>query len=414
MSAHAQEDYDLDFDIPEVEKKPFEYGFNVEFKPSALFLNRDSTAYRLRYATDGKSSLTTQYNLRLQVDGSYRTGNGNIVFKTNSDIDNRFSDWSQGNYLYEGYYSWTPTPMFSLDVGKKVVKWGKGYAWNPVAFIDRPKDPDDPELSLEGYSLISADYIKSFSSSLQTTALTFVILPVTGDFNPDFAARGYVNYAGKLYLLWNDTDIDFMFLSGKSQPNRLGMDFSKNLKPNLEIHGEWARTASDIATHIDSAGNRTDYERAPNSTLLGIRYLDKNDITYIAEYYRNGFGFSHNEMRDFFDYAKKSLDSGNNADINSAKRLSEILYGGRNAMRRYLYFKMSWKEPFEILYFNPGIAAIYNVDDRSYSMTPEFIYSPKTNLTLRLRISMLRGAYGSEYGEKITGNKIEFSWKKFF
>jgi hypothetical protein len=32
-----------------------------------------------------------------------------------------------------------------LDAGKKVVKWGKGYAWNPVAFVDRPKNPEDPE-----------------------------------------------------------------------------------------------------------------------------------------------------------------------------------------------------------------------------------------------------------------------------
>jgi hypothetical protein len=30
------------------------------------------------------------------------------------------------------------------------------YAWNPVAFIDRLKDPYDPELNLEGPILASA------------------------------------------------------------------------------------------------------------------------------------------------------------------------------------------------------------------------------------------------------------------
>jgi hypothetical protein len=40
--------------------------------------------------------------------------------------------------------SWKPSPSFTLDAGKTVVKWGKGYAWNPVGFIERPKDPNDP------------------------------------------------------------------------------------------------------------------------------------------------------------------------------------------------------------------------------------------------------------------------------
>ncbi len=415
--AFAQDDYadyDFDFDIPAVEDNPFEYGYSIEFKPAALDLNRGSAAYRLKYESDGRSSLTSQYNLRLQFDGSYRMDDSKIVFKTNTDIDYKFSDLSHGNDLYEGYYSWTPDPSFSLDAGKKVVKWGKGYAWNPVAFIDRPKDPDDPELALEGYTLVSADYIKSYSGSLQTAALTLVALPVTGDLNPDFASTGHVNFAGKLYLLWNDTDIDVMFLGGNSMPNRAGLDFSKNLMPNLEIHGEWARVSHDDSVYIDSAGNRMRRDRAPNSSLLGLRYLDRNDITYIAEYYRNGYGFSHDEMTAFFSYADTALGTGNGADIVDAKNLSETVYGRKNLMRRYVYLKMSWKEPYDILYFTPGATAIFNVDDGSYSITPEFVYTPSTNIALRLRLSLLRGGGGTEYGEKINSNKLEFSIKKYF
>ena len=58
------------------------------------------------------------------------------------------------------------------------MKWGKGYAWNPVAFLDRPKNPDDPELPLEGFVIASADTIKSFDGPLKTFAFTPVLVPV--------------------------------------------------------------------------------------------------------------------------------------------------------------------------------------------------------------------------------------------
>jgi hypothetical protein len=46
--------------------------------------------------------------------------------------------------------------------------------------------------------------------------------------------------AAKLYLLWYDTDLDFVYLSEGSR-TRFGFDFSRNITTNLEIHGEWAR-----------------------------------------------------------------------------------------------------------------------------------------------------------------------------
>lgn len=46
------------------------------------------------------------------------------------------------------------------------MRWGKGYAWNPVGFVERPKDPNDPELAREGYWMASADYIVNFTGPL--------------------------------------------------------------------------------------------------------------------------------------------------------------------------------------------------------------------------------------------------------
>ena len=72
-----------------------------------------------------------------------------------------------------------PSPSLKIDTGKKTIKWGKGYAWNPAAFVDRPKDPDEPELDLEGFIVASADYIKSFQGPLKTFSFTPVLVPST-------------------------------------------------------------------------------------------------------------------------------------------------------------------------------------------------------------------------------------------
>jgi hypothetical protein len=60
-------------------------------------------------------------------------------------------------HLYEGFLSLNSSSSWTIDAGKKTFKWGKGYTWNPVAFIDRPKNPDDPEVGTEGIFARPAD-----------------------------------------------------------------------------------------------------------------------------------------------------------------------------------------------------------------------------------------------------------------
>ena len=83
-------------------------------------------------------------------------------------------------------------------------------------------------------------------------------------------------------------------------------------------------------------------------------------------------------------------------------------------MRDYLYFRASWKEPFDILYFTPAVTLIVNLTDQSLSITPELVYNPITNLELRLRGAFLAGGKNTEYGEKLNDYKIELRVRYFF
>ena len=107
-------------------------------------------------------------------------------------------------------------------------------------------------------------------------------------------------------------------------------------------------------------------------------------------------------------------DTSNTALLNSMEKLARQGYAKRNPGKNYLYVRLSNKDPFDILYFVPSIAAIINLDDGSYSLAPELLYTGITNLELRARATILEGKRQSEFGEKINDSKLEFRLRYYF
>jgi hypothetical protein len=409
---------EYDFDIPEIEKKPYELGGSIKAEYVFSDLNEGSTQYHQKFYNRDEGSTLHSYGFNLQLEGSYQVGIAKFYAKGNTDVTHDYLGWEEDTSLYEGFVSLKPSPSLTLEAGKKVMKWGKGYAWNPAAFISRPKDPDDPEQSLEGYALISADLIKSMSGPIQTVALTPVLFPVYEEINNKYGETGHINFAGKLYLLILDTDIDFMFFTGKSTGDSYGIDFSRNILTNFEIHGEAAYTRDYEKHYIDNNGVLYSRQSDEISCLFGIRYLNKYDTTFIVEYYRNGKGFSEEEMNAYFQFTENAYNTyastGSEKNMKKSIGLSKDYFGEKNYMKDYIYFKATQKEPFDILYFNPSLVVIFNVADASFSISPELLYEPISNLELRLKPTFFQGSSYSEFGEKPLDYKVEFYLKYYF
>lgn len=406
------------FELSEVEKKPYHLGGYAEINPILIGLDRDSRLYRLRFYNLDEGSTLEQYDGTLQLDGSYEKGIARAFVRTNSNLNYTYQGWSGKTDLYEGFLSLKPSSSFTLDAGKKTMKWGKGYAWNPVAFVDRPKDPDDPALNLEGFYVATLDYIRSFEGPLKTFSFTPVLVPVYGDMNEEFGEAHHLNVAAKLYFLFYDTDIDFMFLGGGSKTPRYGLDFSRNITSNLEIHGELAWVEDFQKNLIDRDGRAFQTRSDTQSYLAGIRYLSSAETTYILEYYRNGPGVTEGEMEDFFSFVDRGydafLETGNDAQLKRAQSLGQGRYAAANPMKSYLYLRVSQKEPFDILYFTPAITGIFNLDDRSFSLSPELVYTGITNLEMRLKAAVLVGDEFSEYGEKQNDYRVDLRVRYYF
>jgi len=188
------------FDLSEIEKKPYQLGGYAEARPVLFGLDREASLYKLRFYNRDEGATLEEYNAALQLEGSLEKGISRLFARTNTDYKNSYLGEEQETIVYEGYLSLKPSSSLTIDLGKKTLKWGKGYAWNPAAFVDRPKNPDDPELGLEGFIVVSADYIKSFDGPLKTLSFTPVLIPVYEDVNDDFGETGKVNIAGLMAI----------------------------------------------------------------------------------------------------------------------------------------------------------------------------------------------------------------------
>jgi hypothetical protein len=406
------------FDLGEIEKRPYELGGYAEVTPILFKADPDAALYKLRFYNRDEGSTLEKYDMTLQVDGSYEKGIARGFARVNSNLNHTYEGWSGKTSLYEGYLSLKPSPSLILDTGKKTLKWGKGYAWNPAAFLDRPKDPDDPALALEGFFVATMDYIRSFDGPLKTFSFTPALVPVYGDMNKDFGESGHLNLASKFYFLFLDTDIDVMFLSGGSQSSRYGFDFSRNITSNFEIHGELARIKDFRKRFVDQNGVLFETRSDVWSYLAGIRYLTAWETTFILEYYHDGTGFTEEEKREYVTFVEKGyetfLSTGDDALLRKASALTQGRYDRMNPMRNYLYLRISQKEPFDILYLTPAVTGIYNVDDQSFSLSPEVVYKGITNLELRLKGVFLSGDRFAEYGEKQNDYRIELRVRYYF
>jgi hypothetical protein len=408
---------DFVFEIEAFAKKSWDIKGFAEMKWEHMDVRRDSTFSRLKFG-DTPPPVLDQLTGSLQVDGSYTRGIGRLNWLLYASGQESTLGWTDRADMYESSLTLSPARELAVSLGKKSYKWGKGYAWNPVGFINRPKDPNNPEEAREGYVTADVEAIRSFSGELRTVSLAAAVLPVWNDVNTDFGARDNVNLAAKLYLLYWDTDIDFIIFSGNSRSIRFGGDVSRNIRSNLAIHGEISHIPKLDRLAGDGEGGLTPRSRAATSHLAGIRYLTTFDMTAIIEYYYNGGGYRSEEMAGFYQLVAENRgqgpDTGGMGVQRQAWQLAAQGFARPNPGREYLYARFSQKEPFAILYSNAALTTIVNLDDGSYSLTPELTYTGITNWELQMRFSLLNGGDMSEYGEKQNSNKLEVRIRYFF
>jgi len=404
------------FDASEFEKKIFDTSGYLEEKLEAMSLRGDAPAYRLGYPGKParkslvRSTTTLEASARLNLDAFVADLRAQAVSAHDALTDTR----SEATVMDSGV-RWSAGPGYVVDIGKRVQRWGKGYAWSPVGFIERPRDANDPQASREGFVMASGEWTKRFESPVSTVGITGLIVPTSGRINTDFGQTGHVNPAAKLYLLALDTDLDLLWRGKGARPQSFGVDFSRNISSALEVHGEWARTLAAPRNTVTASGVTRSAQANADAWLLGLRYLTGGEVTWIVEYYRNGNGFSARELDAYGEFLAYALAPGAGAALeNKARAVAQSGYGRPNPGRDYLYLKASVSEPFGWVYGAAALTAMSNVHDGSWQLTPEVSYSGLAGVELRARLVLLAGPAHAEFAEKAVRNRLELQARFFF
>ena len=403
-AAYAEEDYSFVFSSEEAKKEVLELSGNLDLKYSIFNSRLESPKYNLQYYDQQLSDILYSYRAGFYLNGDYQTKDIGAHLKTysefNDDIEPSFN-------LFELYGDLNVSDTSYLLLGKKMYNWGKGYAFNPVGYVNPIKDPENPELAQAGIISINYEYSKSLQEGpLKNISFDLIAIPSAETKTNKIYEQGNADIAGKLYFLLLDTDIDLMWYGSKTNPAKIGFDYSKNILPNIEIHGEYSRFSNQPRYTISSGTPETEKVDGA-SYLFGIRWLNEWDLTTILEYYHNDAGLDKKEFDSYNDFLLSAIASGDSSSISNAMNVSKNYFSGTELMRDYLYLKVSWPEPFNWVYFTPSIYTICNINDGSSIVGIPLSYKPITNYEFIFWPTIFMGKDNTEYGSKQYESKLE-------
>jgi hypothetical protein len=147
---------------------------------------------------------------------------------------------------------------FDFTVGRKIVRWGTGYAFTAAGVLDPPRGPTDPtdRLNLnEGRDMVKADWVRgphAISMAWATSALSKSAMQDTTAVRYNVLAHGF----------------DTSLIAGGDRGGDAfgGATFTRVFGEAWEVHGEgmW---------------------RGQAAVLAGAKYTTPSGITFIAEFY---------------------------------------------------------------------------------------------------------------------------------
>lgn len=149
---------------------------------------------------------------------------------------------------------------FDFSAGRKIVRWGTGYAFTSAGVLDPPRDPTNPTDRLnvnQGRDMIKADYVhgpQAFTLAWSTAALA----PANSDLRDTTAFRYNVLVRG----------FDTSLIAGNDRGGDSfgGLTFTRVVGQAWEFHGEgvWREQAA---------------------ILLGAKCTTHSGVSFIGEFY---------------------------------------------------------------------------------------------------------------------------------
>ena len=232
--------------------------------------------------------------------------------------------------LGEAYVQVAPRPWLDLTAGRRIEKWGTGYAWNPTGFLNPPKNPADPTDRLSAYR--GVDMLKA-EAFVHDGSIAVYAVPHA------WAARAYKLIAG--------TDVSLVATRGNA-----GASVSRVFGDALELHAE--------VSHAQA--------------LAGGQYTFPHDVNLVVEVYHRGGAGNWSAFRDRVAAAHESMATGDAVPLLLANRD----YAPLQMRSNYGFMRLYW--PF--WHFSLETLAIRSLGDGSTVVRMTGTWKVRGNLSL--------------------------------
>jgi hypothetical protein len=405
---------------------------------AACFTELEAPAQGLEYrfsiideGTLSKLNLTTPFNYQNRILPQPVQGNDAISnlflsyggLSTSLNVSALANNLSAPDYDYsirELSYDLSLTDNLDMTVGRKILKWGPGYAFNPTGVVEPQRSPSDPSDRLGqnvGRTLISVN------AFLGKSSLTLVYLN-DAQFQSGNFHWGEHDYALRAYTFLNGLDLSGILHYRQGDRLEVGTNWSYVVGENLELHGEFlAKKGSSTLYHEILWSDNPEQifasypytERFDNSNeifyklLLGGQYTFENGVNIALEYYRNMEGLSTSEWNQWMKFVKfqNGIQQGSipvPPEVIGPSR-DNLLWAlqtlsSRGTMRDYLF----GREYYSADAWSFEFIQLMNGDDASVVVVPTISYRISEFFSVYGRFTSFLGKSDSEYGALFTKN----------
>jgi len=394
--------------------------------PALANITEANLQLRLRWGDRGMAFLDASFFHQSGAGFQASDGDGNLSPLADHDV----AALRPLTVISEAYASAYLGENARLTLGKKRIVWGPGFAQNPTDLLNPPKDPTDPTFQRTGSWLGWLEFpFERWTLSLVGAAKTlrqYGGIPSSLLYYPDHPTieaqrtpalddrddQPHYALAARLYLLWNDTDINLfygrthLYNDRFTDKDRWGLSLSR-------VWGEWelhvealAQTGSarlyanpacvgsvlDLGACVQSGTAPAAYDRLTSTdfnprVLVGARQTLENNGLLSLEYYYVGDGYDDGQFRDYVSLLRQAIKAGAAAtgmgqafgapaaDPASPQKFSF------DPLRRHYAF-VTWQQPQVADDFTLSTTLILNLHDLSGQLVPGVAWSAQQWLTL--------------------------------
>ncbi len=298
-----------------------------------------------------------------------------------------FGDTGSGNVrarVREAYLRVSATDWMDVEGGKRILKWGTGYAFTPTGVLDPPRDPADP---LDRLGLTEGVLSGSVHLFRGDTAVSIVgASPDTWRSSP--AAMAHRVAAARLRTLVHGVELAFIASTADTTGPSWGINFTDVIGQNFEWHGEaLVRRRGSVA--LPAGLDRDSGRDRDVSALIGCQYTFNVGVNVVLEYYHDGNGLDLDTWRRLTSLASQGNAAGPLAHAPAAAGSVVTLPG----LRQFAFLRAAPAAADPTL--QPELLAIAGLDDGSLTLVPGLTWTPQTHLQVYARGTVLAGRTGS-------------------